>query len=54
MLRHWQINYRDEDSIMQTFNVKKMSLRDAQDAAREMFPECEIVLIVEGDLVVEE
>lgn len=53
MLKEWQINYRDENGITQQQTVKKVDYREAHKAACEMFPTCEIVLIVEGDIVTE-
>ena len=53
MLREWQINYRNDDGIMQQKTVKKVSWQDAHRAACEMLPNNEIVAIVEGDIVIE-
>ena len=52
MIKQWEINYRD-DGVMKQFSVKKMDYRQAYQAARELFPTCEIVLIIELGVVIE-
>lgn len=54
MLREWEINHRKGEEVIKQFVVKKHSYHDAHRAACELFPDSEIIAIVEGDLVVED